>query len=210
MYTGARFPSRWRSSSVYSVSCVSGGWCASGRQTYSDRCSLCLRYDSQAVSLRELCVRNSSCLTVFLCPSAFLLPLPHTRARPHTPHCTTVIPVTAQPGQGGVPVYPQNQTVLNGTSVTFVCTIPGADSVAWMDEKSTPVVADGQRVSVSVSGLTIDPVDYRQDQHGFYCVGVFNGERNVTTKSPVAYLNVHCELKCNMHPFTLCIHTYLA
>ena len=157
-----------------------------------------------------MCVRNSSCLTVFLCPSAFLLPLPHTRARPHTPHCTTVIPVTAQPGQGGVPVYPQNQTVLNGTSVTFVCTIPGADSVAWMDEKSTPVVADGQRVSVSVSGLTIDPVDYRQDQHGFYCVGVFNGERNVTTKSPVAYLNVHCELKCNMHPFTLCIHTYLA
>lgn len=105
--------------------------------------------------------------------------------------CNTVILVPAQTGPGTTPVYPQNQTVLNGTSVTFQCIIPGAESVVWRNE-STPLLHGG-RVSVSESGLSINPVLYQTDQRGIYCVGVFGGVANETTKSPTVYLNVLCE-----------------
>lgn len=98
----------------------------------------------------------------------------------------------AQSGPGGTPLYPRNQTLLNGTSVTLQCVIPGAESVVWRDEENTQVL-NGGRVSVSESGLSINPVNYQTDQRGFYCVGVFGGGVNETTKSPMVYLNVLCE-----------------
>lgn len=126
-------------------------------------------------------------------------PLPPTRT--HTPPppllytiaYDTVILVSGQSNSGRSTVYPQNQTVLNGSSVTFPCVIPGANTTIWRDENNLQILNDA-RITVDESELRINPVSYSSDQHGYYCVGLANGVEISSSRSPTVYLNILCEL----------------